>query len=59
MECGGSDLRTRKIYGSGQILRGWVYLALINAVTLYTQWAAPDHKTRCLPFRYSNARLAV
>lgn len=59
MECDGSDVRTRRIHGSGQILCCRVYLALINAVTLYTQLAAPDHKTRCLQLGHSNPGRAV
>lgn len=38
MECSGSDARMKGIHGSSQILCCRVYLALINAVLLYTQF---------------------
>ena len=59
MECDGSERRIRRIYGSSQILCCCVYLALINAVMLYTQFALPDHKTCCLQASHSNTTLAV
>lgn len=59
MECDGSDARGRGIYAPSQILCCWVYLALINAVMLYTQLDFPNHKTCCLQFSHSNTLLAA
>lgn len=59
MECEVSEAMIRGICSSSQILQCGVYLALINAVLLDTQFAVPDPETCCLQFRHSNTLLAA